>query len=117
MTKKTKMIVGVVGIGLVAYYVWMRRKQGKSILPFGKSSSFTGDEDFFNKFSGDDNFFNLQGGVKGSEVTTTKGCQIYAGDGVSVGTILDGTRIVVRSDNGTTLVCPRSRTETGLPIK
>jgi hypothetical protein len=107
MTNKTKTIIAVVGIGLVAYYVWMRKKQGKSMMPFGKSSSFSGDE----------NFFNLQGGVQGGTTTTSKGCQLYAGDGVVVGTILDGTRIVVRSDNGTTLVCPRSRTETGLPIK
>jgi hypothetical protein len=56
MTQKTKTILGVVALGAVAYWLYNRNKQGKSLNPFSN-------------FSGDDNFFNLTaagGGTKTS---------------------------------------------------
>jgi hypothetical protein len=59
MTNKTKTIVALVGIGVVAYYLWMKKKGGSSMLKMNNTSSFVGDENFFNPFSGDEGFFNF----------------------------------------------------------
>jgi hypothetical protein len=62
MTKKTKTILGVVVVGAIAFYLYKRKKSGKSLLPFGN-------------FSGDDNFFNVNGTRRTSMPRgTTTGC-------------------------------------------
>jgi len=97
-----KLLIGI-GAGVLIYWVWSRNKAGKSLNPFAKSSSFDGDEGFFNLT-----------GVK----TTSSGCQVYPGStSASVGTILDGNRIIVSNGPNSTVVCPKSNTATGLPIR
>lgn len=97
MTKKTKTILGVVVVGYIAYYLYKRKKSGKSLLPFGN-------------FSGDDNFFNVVGKYP-------QGCQWYAGTtNAIVGTILDGNRIIVQNKPNT-IICPRSDTPSGMPVQ
>jgi hypothetical protein len=97
MTKKTKTILGVLALGYIAFYLYKRKQSGKPLLPFGN-------------FSGDDNFFNVIGKYPQS-------CTVHAGStNASVGTILDGGRIIVQNKPNT-IICPISNTPSGLPVQ
>ena len=55
MTKQTKTIAMVLGLGAIGYWIYTRNKAKKSLNPFSKSSSFDG-EDFFNASGGKTSF-------------------------------------------------------------
>ena len=83
-------------IGAVAYYVYSRKKAGKPLNPFSKSSSFTGDESTF----WEESFSNASG-------KRVKGCQVYKGDvNVPIPTRLANGDVIVKSGGGSTVVCP-----------
>ena len=97
MTTNKKILLGI-GAGVLIYWAWKRNKAGKSLNPFAKSSSFTGDNGFFN-------------------FTKASGCTINGTcPNVPVGTLLDGNRIVVSNTSGC-VICPRSNTSTGMPVQ
>jgi hypothetical protein len=66
MTKQTKTIAMVLGLGAIGYWIYTRNKAKKSLNPFAKSSSFDG-EDFFNA----------------SGMTSRRGGRVYGGDAPS----------------------------------
>jgi len=102
-----KLLIGI-GAGVLIYWIYTRNKAGKSLNPFAKTSSFDGDMDFYNAVDPREVRFK----------TTSAGCQIYQGStSAPVGTILDGNRVIVSNGPSTTVVCPRSNTSTGLPVK
>lgn len=106
MTNNKKLLLGL-GAGVLIYWVWSRNKAGKSLNPFAKSSSFDGDDDFFNAVD--------PRGVRFK--TTSAGCQVYQGQcNASVGTIIDGNKIIV-SNSPNCVVCPKSNTATGMPVQ
>jgi hypothetical protein len=115
MTKNKKILLGVGAVALI-YWVYTRNKAGKSLNPFAKSSSFAGGDDFF-KFDGDDDFFNAVDPRQVRFKTTSAGCQVYQGQcNASVGTIIDGNKIIV-SNSPNCVVCPKSNTPTGMPVR
>lgn len=106
MTKNKKILLGI-GAGVLIYWIYTRNKAGKSLNPFAKSSSF----------AGDDNFFNAVDPREVKFKTTSSGCQVYQGScNASAGTIIDGNKIIVSNSSTSCVVCPRSNTATGMPI-
>jgi hypothetical protein len=47
MTKNTKILLGLAVAGAVGYFIYSRKKAGKSLNPFANSSNYAGN-DFFN---------------------------------------------------------------------
>jgi hypothetical protein len=110
--KNKKLILGLLVVGAVGFYMYKKYK-GKSQ---GATSSFSGDDGFFNSsFSGDDKFFNF---TKSSGTSTTgksKSCHLVDGS-VNVGSlpyrlgsgdyIISTSQSGGASGNGQTLICP-----------
>ena len=108
MTKNKKILLGI-GAGVLIYWIYTRNKAGKSLNPFAKSSSFAGmDNDFFNAVDPREVKFK----------TTSAGCQVYTGScNAPAGTIIDGVKIIVYNSSTSCVVCPRSNTPTGMPVR
>jgi hypothetical protein len=48
MKQNTKIVLGLAGAVAVGYWIYSRKKAGKSLNPFAKSTNFTGGDNFFN---------------------------------------------------------------------
>ena len=97
---KTKTIIGALALGGLAFWIYKRKKDKKSLNPFAKSSSF----------AGDDNFFNL------TQVGTYTSCQTFSGNAGYVGMPVGSNGVIVATGNGRTIVCPKGQTST-MPIR
>lgn len=113
MTKNTKTILGVVAIAGIGYYLYNQYMKNK-----GAKKNFVNyvDEDFYNVGGGK---------VTGTKQTTLSssganigamGCEIVQGNAGYVGMPLSNNRIIVRTGNGTTLICPRGQ-QSDMPIR
>lgn len=104
MTKQTKTILVVGGLALVGYFIWKKSNTKKNASGLKKlNRKLTGKrQGQRNQESG----CQFQGGS----------CLDSSGNVAPVGTILDGDRIIVSNSSSNCLVCPKSSTETGLPI-
>ena len=88
-------------LGAVAYYVYSRKKAGKSLNPFSKSSSFTGDEATF----WEESFHSFS--APNPDGKRVVGCQVYKGDvSVPIPTRLANGDVIVKTGGGSTVVCP-----------
>ena len=86
---KNKTILTILVLGAVGYWIYSRKKANKSLNPFAKSSSFAGDDNFFNYTSG------------------RKNCEVYAGNvSVPIPTRLANGDVIVKTGGGSTVVCP-----------
>jgi hypothetical protein len=97
---KTKTILGALALGGVAFYLYKRKKDGKSLNPFAKSSSFAGDEGFFNL----------------TQVGYYTSCQTFSGNAGYVGMPVGSNGVIVATGNGRTIVCPKGQSS-NMPIK
>ena len=92
---KNKTIVTIAVLGAVGFWIYSRKKAKKSLNPFAKTSSFTGDE-----VSYWDNAFSNASGRR-------KNCEVYQGNvNVPVPLRLDNGDVIVKTGGGTTVVCP-----------
>ena len=107
--KNKKLILGLLVAGAVGYYFYKKNKN-KSI---GATSSFSGDDGFFNfgeigqpktKETG-----IVQAGTRSGESIGQTSCEVVQGNVGYVGMALSNNRIIVRTGNGTTLICPRGQ--------
>jgi hypothetical protein len=88
-------------LGAVAYYIYSRKKAGKPLNPFSKSSSFTGDEHTF----WEDTFVSFS--APNPDGKRVVGCQVYKGDvAVNIPHRLANGDVIVRTGGGSTVVCP-----------
>lgn len=100
---KTKTILTVLAVGGVGYYLYTqwRKKQGT--------------KNFANYV--EDDFMNFGGGKKTKQATIggsgeqigAMGCEIVQGNVGYAGMPLSNNRIIVRTGNGTSLICPRGQ--------
>lgn len=113
MTKNTKTILGVVAVAGIGYYLYNQYMKNK-----GAKKNFVNyvDEDFYNVGGGK---------VTGTKQTTLSntganigamGCEIVAGNVGYAGMPLSNNRIIVRTGDGTTLVCPRGQ-QSDMPLR
>jgi hypothetical protein len=111
MTKNTKTLLTIAGVGVVGYIIY-----NKFIKKGSKNFSNFAEQEFSNY--ADEDFFNVGGGkVTGTKQTTLQtgvnigstGCEIVQGNVGYAGMPLSNNRIIVRTGNGTTLVCPRGQ--------
>lgn len=105
MTKKTKTIIGVVAVVGIGYYLYKQMKKNQ-----GSNKNFANYVD--------EEFFNVGGKITGGKQTTLStsgeqigamGCEIVQGNVGYAGMALSNNRIIVRTGNGTTLICPRGQ--------
>jgi len=103
MTKQTKTILVIGGLSIVGYLIWKKSNSKKNA---------NGMQRLSNKLSG-----------KRTTLNSDSGCAFQGGSCVDgsgnpqpVGTILDGNRIIVSNSSSNCLVCPKSSTDTGLPL-
>jgi hypothetical protein len=82
--KNKKLIIGLLVVGAVGFYFYKKNKNKSK----GASSSFTGD----------DNFFNI--------TAKPKGCEVVSGNvNVPVPYKLDDGRYIVGTGSGSTIIC------------
>jgi hypothetical protein len=99
----TKTILTVLVVGGVGYYLFNQWKKKQ------------GTKNFANYV--DDDFMNLEGGKKTKQATIggtgsqvgAQGCEIVTGNVGYTGMPLGNNRIICRTGNGSTLICPRSQ--------
>lgn len=109
MTKNTKTILGVVAVAGIGYYLYNQWKNKK-----GSSKNFANyvDDDFFNvggKLTGQKESGIVQAGTRSGLDIGASGCEIVDGNVGYAGMALSNNRIIVRTGNGTTLICPRGQ--------
>lgn len=107
--KNKKLILGLLVVGAVGFYIYNKNKNKSK----GATSSFTGGEEFFNfgeinppktKETG-----IVQAGTRSGESIGQASCEVVQGNVGYVGMVLSNNRIIVRTGNGTTLICPRGQ--------
>ncbi len=107
--KNKKLIIGVLVAGAVAFYIYKKNKDK----PKARMSSFTGDDSFFNlegigtpktKETG-----IVQAGTRSGESIGATSCEVVSGNVGYAGMVIGNNRIIVRTGNGTTLICPRGQ--------
>ncbi len=108
MTKNTKTILGVVAVAGIGYYLYMQYKKKQGAKNFANYV----DDDFFNvggKLTGQRESGLVQAGTRSGESIGAIGCEIVQGNVGYAGMSLSNNRIIVRTGNGTTLICPRGQ--------
>jgi hypothetical protein len=111
MTNNTKTLLTIAGVGVVGYIIYKQffKKGSKNFSNFAEQE--------FSNYT-DEEFFNVGGGkVTGTKQTALQsgvnigatGCEIVQGNVGYAGMPLSNNRIIVRTGNGTTLVCPRGQ--------
>lgn len=106
MTKNTKTILGVVAVAGIGYYLYNQYKKNKGAKNFANYV----DDDFFNfkgKTKGQKETGVVQAGTLDGGTIGESGCELVAGN-ISV-KYLSNNRVVCRTGNGTSLICPRSQ--------
>lgn len=91
MTKQTKTIIGIAIVAGLGYWIWSRRKEGKSVIPSLKTTDSNS-----SKFVGDENFFNARGGkpsryVVGQYNNQTNQTYVYPEGNIRGGYWVNGT--------------------------
>jgi len=106
MTKNTKNILMVGGFAVVGYLIYKQMSKPKNFANYV-------DDDFFNfgevnppktKEQG-----IVQAGTRDGQTIGQSYCEVVAGNVGNVGMPLSNNRIIVRTGNGTTLICPRGQ--------
>jgi len=107
--KKKKLIFGLLEEEKKGFYFYNKNKN-KSI---SKTSSFTGDDDFFNFGEGNPPKTKEQGiiqaGTRSGESIGASYCEVVSGNVGYAGMVIGNNRIIVRTGNGTTTICPRGQ--------
>ena len=98
---KKKTIITIAVLGAIGYWLYSRKKAGKPLNPFSKSSSFTGDEATF----WEESFHSFS--APNPNGIPVKGCQVYQGNtSVTVPHRLANGDVIVKTGGGSTVVCP-----------
>lgn len=105
--KNKKLIFGLLAVGVVGFYIYKKNKDKAK----GRMSSFDGDDNFFNfgEVPKTKQTVITQAGTRSGESIGEKYCEIVQGNVGSAGMRLSNNRIIVRTGNGTTLICPRGQ--------
>jgi hypothetical protein len=106
--KNKKLILGLLVAGAVGFYFYNKSKNKSK----GATSSFDGDGDFFNfgetppkkRETG-----IIQAGTRSGESIGASYCEVVSGNVGYAGMSLSNNRVIVRTGNGTTLICPRGQ--------
>jgi len=107
MTKQTKIILGVGALVLVGYLFWKKSNANTKQNAIGNRKLARKQERKRRA---------TMGGQQGGCVFQGGTCVDGSGNAQPVGTILDGNRVIVSNSSSNCLVCPKSDTESGLPI-
>lgn len=107
MTKQTKTILGVGALVLVGYFFWKKSKSDTKQNASGKRK-------LARKLAG--KRMGTMGGEQGACAFQGGTCVDGSGNPQPIGTILDGNRVIVSNSSSNCLVCPKSDTESGLPV-
>ena len=93
--KNKKLILGLLVVG-VGFYMYKKYKN--------KDTSFEGIGQPKTKESG-----IVQAGTRSGESIGQSGCEVVSGNVGYVGMALSNNRIIARTGDGTTLICPRGQ--------
>lgn len=107
--KNKKLILGLLVVGAVGFYMYKKNRDKAK----GSMSSFDGDDNFFNiegigtpktKETG-----IIQAGTRSPESIGASYCEVVQGNVGYAGMVIGNNRVIVRTGNGTTLICPRGQ--------
>lgn len=116
MTKNIKTLLSFLVIGGVGYFVyneWKKRQPKKNFANYVDDDFFNYvDADFYNvggKLTGQKESGIVQAGTRSGLDIGASGCEIVEGNVGYAGMSLSNNRVIVRTGNGTTLICPRGQ--------
>lgn len=89
--KKNKLIIGLLVAGAVGFYIYKKNKN-KNFFNFGEIETSI-----------------VQPGTRDGQSIGQKYCEVVSGNAGVVGMALSNNRIIVRTGNGTTTICPRGQ--------
>lgn len=107
--KNKKLILGLLVAGAVGLYFYKKNMNKTK----GRMSSFDGDDNFFN--FGEGNLPKtkeqgiIQAGTRSGESIGASYCEVVSGNVGYAGMVIGNNRIIVRTGNGTTTICPRGQ--------